>query len=103
MLVPFPFTDLVGVKKRPSIIISPNSYNTGNDVIIGFVTSNIGISPRVGDYLMRDWTKANLLKPSLFRMKFATIDQTIIIRKLGTISDYDWLQIEDSIIDFIKN
>lgn len=41
ILVPFPFTDLKTVKKRPALVISPEEYNVGPDLIIMFITSNL--------------------------------------------------------------
>jgi len=36
ILVPFPFTDLKAVWKRPALIISPDEYNEKLDVVISF-------------------------------------------------------------------
>jgi len=41
VLVPFPFTNLRSIKKRPALIISPNRFNNGPDVVILFITRNI--------------------------------------------------------------
>ncbi len=41
VLVPFPFTDLTTSKKRPALVVSPDSYNSGPDVIIAFITSQL--------------------------------------------------------------
>ena len=82
MLVPFPFTDLSTNKKRPALIISPDSYNTLFDIVVLFITSNISSAERPGDYLISNWEEASLPKPSMIRMKFATIDKSIIIGNL---------------------
>ncbi len=103
IFVPYQFTDLTAYKKRPVVVISPNYYNVGNDVIVGFITSNISAKVQFGDYHLQDWSDAGLPKPSMFRMKFATIDRSVIIKKLGIMSNYDLKQIELKIIDFIKS
>ena len=89
VLVPFPFTNLKTIKKRPGLIISPDEYNTKADVVIAFITSNLKVEPRIGDYLIKEWEQANLPKPSLLRMKFATIDKSIIVKKLGRLTPID--------------
>jgi len=89
VLVPFPFTDFTSAKKRPALIISPNKYNEGPDLIIMFITSKIDKLERVGDIMIKDWQDCGLLKPSMVRMKFATIDRSIIIKKLGIITSID--------------
>ena len=84
--MPFPFTDLTTSKKRPALIVSPDRYNElGLDVVIAFLTSQINISRRPGDYRIQFWKKSGLPKSSLLRMKFATIDRKIIDKKLGRI------------------
>ena len=41
ILVPFPYTDLSGSKKRPSLVISSDEFNNKNeDVICCLITSN---------------------------------------------------------------
>ena len=89
ILVPFPFTDLKTSKKRPALIISPDEYNEKLDVIIAFITSKLDLEYRIGDYKIQDWKKSNLPKPSMIRMKFATIDKSIIVKKIGKLRDKD--------------
>lgn len=89
VLVPFPFTDLSTNKKRPALIVSPDEYNSGPDVVIAFITSKINVKARLGDYHIQEWQKASLPKASMIRMKFATIDKTIIVKKLGELSTKD--------------
>lgn len=82
ILVPFPFSDLKRTKKRPALIISPDEYNANSDVVIAFITSKIDREYILGDYRIQEWQKANLPKPSMLRMKFATIDKFVIVKKL---------------------
>ena len=89
ILVSFPFTDLKASKKRPALIISPNEYNQKSDVIIAFITSKMDQDHKTGDYHIKEWKSANLPKPSMIRMKFATIDKTIIQKRLGRLSAND--------------
>ena len=89
VLVPFPFTDLVTVKKRPALIISPKEYNIHGDYVIAFITSNIHSELKFCDYLIQNWKKTGLPKPSLIRMKFVTIDSSIIIKQIGRLIEPD--------------
>ncbi|MEA3359083.1 MAG: type II toxin-antitoxin system PemK/MazF family toxin [Thermodesulfobacteriota bacterium] len=101
-LVPFPFTDLTTTKKRPALIISPNEYNEKSDVVIVFITSKLDLEYRIGDYKIQEWEKSNLPKPSMLRMKFATIDKSIIRKKLGRLSENDVKEFSNLLIDFFK-
>lgn len=102
VLVPFPFTDLSATKKRPALIISPNKYNNYQDVVIAFVTSKLNTQHRMGDYKIREWEKSNLPKPSMIRMKFATIDKSMIIKILGRLVKKDTGEFGQSLVDFFK-
>ncbi|NIR51113.1 type II toxin-antitoxin system PemK/MazF family toxin [candidate division KSB1 bacterium] len=99
VLVPFPFTNLTTTKKRPALIISPDEYNKNLDVVIAFITSKLDLEYRIGDYKIQEWEKSNLPKPSMLRMKFATIDKSIIIKKLGRLSEKDVKELSKLLID----
>ena len=83
-LVPFPFTNLSTHKKRPALIVVSAEYNKGYDVIIMCITSNLSALERPGDYQLEKWKEAGLPKPSMTRMKLATVDKNIIIKKIGS-------------------
>ena len=100
ILVPFPFTDLKTTKKRPALIISPDEYNEKLDVVIAFITSKLDSEYRLGDYIIQEREKSNLPKPSMIRMKFATIDKSIIIKKIGKLSEKDKGEFNKLLIDF---
>jgi len=102
ILVPFPFTDLSLVKRRPAIIVSPDSYNAGSDVVIAYVTSQLSVAPRLGDYQIQKWKEAGLPKPSMVRMKFATVTKNIIIKTIGELEIADQEELEKVILAFFK-
>jgi mRNA interferase MazF len=102
VLVPFPFTDLKTTKQRPALVISPDKYNLGGDVIIVFITSQLNVLKKSGDYLIKEWQEARLPKPSMIRMKFATISQSIIIKKLRRLTDKDIKNYQKVLIDFLS-
>ena len=87
VLVPFPLTDQSGAKKRPAVVVSSAAYNEARrDVVIMAVTSQIKSSGTFGEVIIEDWRAASLLKPSAIRPVFATIEQTLILRRLGHLS-----------------
>lgn len=102
IIVPFPFTDFSTFKKRPAIVLSPEIYNQSKDLVIGFITSNINEELKYGDYLLSEWIKAGLPKPSVIRMKFATITQSIIIKKIRRLIQPDIINFQKQLIDFFK-
>ncbi len=90
VLVPFPFTNQLAVKRRPAVIVSSDAYHRERpDVIVVSVTSRTGRPPGVGDVMIEEWRDAGLLKTSLIKPVFATIEQALILRRLGTLQDKD--------------
>lgn len=84
--VPFPFTDLSSSKLRPALVISNDSISHTGDVIIMMITSQNkedGYNIPITDV---DIDKA-LPKNSFVRChRIATIDQSIIYKKIGEAS-----------------
>lgn len=90
ILVPFPFTDQTQTKKRPAIVVSSAEYNhLMRDVVLLAVTSQPLRSANIGEFEIRDWNEAGLLKPSVVKPLLATLDATIVIRSLGHLSPND--------------
>ena len=90
VLVPFPFGQRAGGRKRPALIISGAGYNheTGQ-LIIAQVTGRVSGSSRVGDYLIQNWSAAGLLGPSIVRARVATVESGLVLRKIGALTPDD--------------
>ncbi len=90
VLVPFPFTNQSGGKKRPAVVVSGASYNANRrDLIIMAITSQIRTPLDFGEALLADWQSAGLIKPSVLKPLLATIEQGLVIRKLGAFTAAD--------------
>lgn len=100
VLLPFPFTNLRASKKRPALVISPKAYNSGLDILVMFLTSNLKSASRIGDYIIAEWQQAGLPKPSMTRMKFATIDNKLVIKKIANLTDKDRKAINENMREF---
>mgnify|MGYP000458474047 FL=1 len=88
VLIPFPFTDLSAKRARPAVVVSVPEYeqNTG-DVIVAQITSRHHSLPT--DYALQDWQSAGLLKPSIVRVKLATINASLVQLRIGQLSNRD--------------
>jgi len=94
VLVPFPFTDLMGVKRRPGLVVSTEAHNTATrDIVIAQITGNVTGNPRVGDHNIAGWQQAGLVAPSIVRAKLATIETTQINRTIGRLLPADMTQV----------
>lgn len=90
LLVPFPFTNQAGGKKRPAVVISSNAYNTHRpDLLIMAITSQAQTREDFAAFTITDWQTAGLLKPSFAKPVLTTLEQTLVIRSMGTLSTAD--------------
>jgi mRNA interferase MazF len=65
VLVPFPFIDQGGLKKRPAVVVSSDEYQARRvDLLIMAVTSQIHPRSRFGESPISEGRKAGLLAPS---------------------------------------
>ncbi|MBN2547264.1 MAG: type II toxin-antitoxin system PemK/MazF family toxin [Spirochaetes bacterium] len=86
-LLPFPFSDLKTKKKRPGVIISSNAYNASHyDLVMMAITSKIDKNEK---YIIKEWQKSGLLKPSAFKPIIFSVEKALIIKKLGNVSSID--------------
>jgi mRNA interferase MazF len=88
VLVPFPFTDQSASKKRPAVVVSSEAYHSARiDLIVMPVTSQVRSSTAFGEVLVHDWKAAGLLKRSVIKPVITTIEQSLVLRKLGRLDD----------------
>lgn len=89
ILVAFVFSDESGRKLRPALVISSTAFQRGRkECSIAAITSNVK-RRLIGDHLVAGWKAAGLLFPSTVTGVLRTIDRTMIVRKLGALSDED--------------
>jgi mRNA interferase MazF len=102
VLVPFPFTDQTASKKRPAVIVSNRAYNTARlDIIVMAITSQRRPNPRQGDVGITHWQAAGLLRPSVVKPVFATLEQRLVLRQLGTLAAEDQAALRKAIAEII--
>jgi mRNA interferase MazF len=98
VLVTFPFTNQTGNKKRPAVIVSSETYHDErDDVIVVSVTSN-SVDLRSGDVLLEHWEEAGLIDPSVVKAVFLTIEKSLVLRKLGRLSNKDAEAVRTSLV-----
>ncbi len=101
VLLPFPYTDLSTSKKRPAVILSTNKFNISRqDCIVAPISGRL-TKILSGDYTLKDWSGAGLLKPSIVKAILGTVHQSKIISRLGALSDIDLKNTEKAIADVL--
>ena len=87
VLVPFPFTDQSGSKKRPAVVVSCQEYNGARpDILIAAVSSRLREPLGHAELLVAGWREAGLLAPSVVKPVLATIESGLVLRRLGRLS-----------------
>lgn len=93
LLVPFPFTDLSGRKRRPALVVSPPGFHD-EDLILCAITSQLPRQLSAWEVWLeeRDMAEKRLPKRSIIKVgKLFTMHRGLIARKVGTV-DHDKLR-----------
>ena len=101
VLVPFPYSDLSGAKKRPALIISNKKMDESDDVICCLVTSHptkhdLVIGEKAfeqGSLPFKSWVKP---------YEIFTVEKNTIIKTLATINNTFYRNVLDEIFSFLK-
>ena len=102
VLVPFPFTDQTASKQRPAVVVSNRAYNAARpDVVVMAVTSQLRPSPAFGEVWIGEWREVGLIKPSAIKPVFATLEQRMVVRQLGTLRDGDRDKLKEAIEEVV--
>jgi mRNA interferase MazF len=102
VLVPFPFTDQTAAKKRPADVVSSGAYDRNRpDVILMAVTSQ-GHALHFGDIAVKDRQQAGLLKPSVIKPIFTTIEKGLVLSKLGRLSQEDRAALKEALQSILR-
>jgi mRNA interferase MazF len=90
VVVPFPFTDRQSSKRRPALVISsgPELQKQVGHSILAMITSEETPS-WPNDVSLKELQKAGLSRPCKVRMKIFTLDDRLILSKIGTLSEMD--------------
>ena len=97
VVVPFPFSDRRAAKRRPALIVSSAAFNrTHNQSILAMITS--AGSDWSSDVSIRDWQQAGLNVPCKVRLKLFTLDDAMLIRRIGTLSKSDGRAVTDALL-----
>ena len=88
LLVPFPFSDQLGRKVRPVVVISNNKFNEkSEDLIVSGVTSNISKDQYTLMLNNKDLEEGKLFSLCCIKAEnILKIDRILTIKKIGKIN-----------------
>ena len=91
ILLSYPFGEGAGIRKRPALVVSSSAFNqeTG-ELVVAQITSRVSAPARAGDYAIAEWREAKLPRPALVRARLATLARSLVLRRLGSLSETDY-------------
>ncbi len=90
--VSFPFVDAPGTKRRPALVLSQRSFNEQGHSILTMITTREH-TPWPGDTEIAHFQEAGLHLACRVRLKMFTLDNRMIVRKIGHLSATDTEQV----------
>jgi len=100
IVIPFPFSDLSGSKKRPAFVPADLS---GDDIILCQITSQFKKDEYSIQLTSSDLKSGSSVKLSYIRPNHIfTADKNIIIKKVASVKEDIHQQVVDTLIDIIN-
>lgn len=87
--VPFPFTDRLAVKKRPALVLSTRGFNASAGHTVFAMITKRSLSAWPSDCNVEEWQQAGLKFPSWIRLKLFTLENALIVDRLGILQPVD--------------
>ena len=85
--VPFPFTDRAAHKRRPALVLSSRTFNQHGHTLLAMIASSS--FPWPGGRSIKDLVSAGLSTPCVVRLKLFTLDNRLMIRRIGHLAPED--------------
>jgi mRNA interferase MazF len=95
VVVPFPFTDSGQSVKRPAAVLSRRAFNAEGHSVMAMITD--ARNPPWPLDIRMEYESAGLKMPSVVRMKFFTLDNRLILRSIGRLSQADRQKLLDGL------
>jgi len=98
-LVPFPFTDLSGRKRRPALVVSPDGFSA-EDLILCAITSQIPEKLSEREVLLeaKDIVNERLPKRSMIKVgKLFTMHRSLVAAPFGAVKEEKLLEVLDQL------
>ena len=87
-MVPFPFVERGGAKRRPALVISTEAFAPSGHVVLAMITTSTRRT-WPGDVALVDYDAAGLRRPCIVRLKLFTLDRRLLLRTIGRLSARD--------------
>ena len=89
VVVPFPFTDRQSSKRRPALVLSAGAFNKSTRHSVLAMITSAEQSAWLGDVRIGDLDAAGLPSECLVRLKLFTLDQRLVLKRVGELAPAD--------------
>jgi mRNA interferase MazF len=89
VVVPFPFTDKIGAKRRPALVLSTSAFNQRHHQLVLAMITSARQSDWPSDVHLGGWADAGLSVPCRVRFKLFTLDGDQILKRAGSLAQDD--------------
>lgn len=100
VVVPFPFVERRGMKRRPALVISKRAFNEHGHSLMAMITTGAH-APWPGDVALEELRAAGLVAPCIVRLKAFTLHNRLILKKIGRLASMDRERIASSIATYL--
>ena len=87
--IPFPFSDLPRSKQRKALVLSDENFHRQNGASVLMMITSASHSAWHLDIELDGWQQAGLRKPCVARLKLFTLDNGLIMGKVGELTERD--------------
>lgn len=88
------FPGVAETKRRPALVVSSAAYHQARpDAILAMLTGQVTTATQITDYVLHDWSRAGLHRPTAYRTFLITLPREDIVAVIGRVTDRDWAQI----------
>lgn len=99
-VVPFPFSERPGAKRRPALVLSGREFNQAGHTVLSMITTE-GHAPWPGDVAIQDREAAGLPQPCLVRLKLFTLDNRLLLRRAGSLALEDRKAVRAGLAEYL--
>ena len=101
IVIPFPFSDLSGLKKRPAVVVATLQ---GDDIICCQITSEARFDNYSVVLITADFKEGSLKQTSMIRPnRIFTADKSIISYKAGTLQVQKMKEVENILVNIFRS
>lgn len=98
VLVLFPFSEKIGQKQRPAIVLTDKAFNHAHGHAITAMVTTASNTHWPSDIRIIDPQSAGLREPSTVRLKLFTIASSVIIGRVGTLMNADGRSVVEGLL-----